>query len=313
MARRDVPRTKKGPNVTDLIFQVLKLAIPFSVMVSMFAQGLSVHPGQLAIFRERPGLIGRSLGVVLVLVPAAVLGLVLLLKPARPVAIGLTILAACPAAPIMMVKVPKQGGSLAYVTILHLSLALLALFTVPITLNLLSQGLGFRIAVPMPAVAKVVGMTILAPVCTGILLRALFPKFAEVVGPTAARAGDIALTVLIFLLVAAFSPMLLNIDPWSYLVMGVVIAASLAIGHGLGPKAPEERTTLAIESAARHPGLALTIAVLSVSPRKALAVLIPYLVVFVVVSTLYLQWRKRSAGARFSTPGLTRDPEAFRH
>ena len=75
--------------------------------------------------------------------------------------------------------------------------------------------------------------------------------------------------------------------------MAVVVAVSAAIGHWLGPRDAEQRTTLALESAARHPGLAMTIAALNFSPQTALPVLIPYLIVFTVVTTVYLQWRKR--------------------
>jgi BASS family bile acid:Na+ symporter len=79
--------------------------------------------------------------------------------------------------------------------------------------------------------------------------------------------------------------------------MAGVVAVSIAIGHWLGPRDPEEQTTLAIESAARHPGLAMTIAALNFNPQKTLPVLVPYLVVFMVVTTIYLQWRKwRSDG-----------------
>jgi bile acid:Na+ symporter, BASS family len=73
--------------------------------------------------------------VVLVLVPLAALVIILLLKPSPAVAVGLAILVASPAAPMMLVKVPKKGGSLAYMASLHMSLALLALLTVPITLH----------------------------------------------------------------------------------------------------------------------------------------------------------------------------------
>ena len=80
----------------------------------------------------------------------------------------------------------------------------------------------------------------------------------------------------------------MKMDLWSYFVMAVVVAVSIAIGHWLGPRDAEERTTLTIESAARHPGLAMTIATLHFNPQKALPVLIPYLIVFMVVTTVYL-------------------------
>ena len=131
----------------ELILDTVKIGLPLSVVASMFAQGLSIVPSQLVLFRERPLLMLWSLVVVLFLVPVAALVIILLLKPAPAVAIGLAILVASPAAPMRLVKVPKAGGSLAYMASLHLSLALLALLTVPITLYLLSKAFGFQVEV----------------------------------------------------------------------------------------------------------------------------------------------------------------------
>ncbi len=284
----------------ELILETVRIALPLSVAVSMFAQGLSIVPSQLALFKERPLLMFRSLMVVLFLVPIAALIVILLLKPSPAVAIGLAILVASPAAPMMLVKVPKKGGSLAYMASLHLSLALLALITVPITLDLLSTALGFQAEVGVFAVARVVGMTILVPVCLGILIRFFFPKVARTVGPALARVGGVVLLILVLCVVAITYGLLLKMDLRSYFVMATVVTVSMAIGHWLGPGDAAERTTLAMESAARHPGLAMTIATLNFSPQQALPVLVPYLVVFMVLTTIYLAWRKRRS-ARTST------------
>lgn len=282
----------------DIILSVVKIGLPLSVVTSMFAQGLSIAPSQLALFKERPLLMLRSLVAVLFLAPMAALVIILLLKPSPAVAVGLAILAACPAAPMMLVKVPKKGGSLAYIASLHLSLALLALLTVPITLLLLSKALGFQAEVGVIAVGKVVGKTILLPVCLGILIRFFFPKIADMIGPALAKVGGVALLIFVlFVLVMTFG-LLIKMDPWSYLVMALVVSVSIAIGHWLGPHDAEERTTLAMESASRHPGLAMTIAALNFNPQKALPVLVPYLIVSMVVMAIYLQWRKRRSAER---------------
>jgi len=81
--------------------------------------------------------------------------------------------------------------------------------------------------------------------------------------------------------------------------MATIVIVSIAIGHHLAPRDAEEQTTLAMESAAHHPGLAMRIAALNFEPRKALPVLAPYLIVFMLVTTIYLEWRKRSV-KRFS-------------
>lgn len=285
-----------------LILHIVSIGLPLSVTASMFAQGLSIVPGQLALFKERPLLMLRSLGVVLFLIPAATLVIILLLKPSRGFEIGLAILAACPPAPMMLVKVPKKGGSLAYIASLHLSLALLALLTVPITMHLLSEALGFPVNVGVLAVAKVVGKTILMPVCLGILVRYFFPKVADKIRPALAKVAGVALLVLSLFCVAMTFGLLLKMYLWPYLVMAVVVAVSFAIGHWLGPGDPEEKTTLAMEGASRHPGLAMTIAALNFNPQKELPVVVLYLVVSMIIGTIYLQWRKRRSAARSTEP-----------
>jgi BASS family bile acid:Na+ symporter len=286
----------------ELILAIVKVALPFSVAASMFAQGLSIVPRQLALVKERPFLMLRPVVVVLLLVPMAVLAIIILLKPSPAVGVGLAILSASPAAPMTLVKVPKKGGSLAFMASLHLSLALLALLTVPISLRLLSKVLGFQAEVGVFAVARVVGMTILLPVCLGILIRFFFPKVADAVGPALARFGGVVLLILVLFVVLITYGLLLKMDLRSYFVMAVVVTVSIAIGHWLGPPDVEERTTLAMESAARHPGLAMTIAALNFSPQKALPVLVPYLVVVAVVTTIYLAWRKRRSAGPSTKP-----------
>lgn len=278
----------------EILLNILKIGLPLSIVAVMFAQGLKIVPSQLLMFRERPLLMLRSLAVVLLFVPIAVLAIILLLKPSLPVTVGLAILVASPAAPLMLVKVPGKGGSLAYMASLHLSLSLLALVTVPVTLYLLSAALGFQVEVDVFAVAKVVGMTILLPVGCGLLIRSFFPKVADAIGPALSKTGSIVLLLFVLVVVVMTYGVLLRMDPWSYLVMAIVVIVSLAIGHVLGPGDEKERTTLAMESAARHPGLAMTIATLNFSPQQALPVLVPYMIVFVAVTTIYLQWRKRS-------------------
>jgi inorganic pyrophosphatase len=65
----------------------------------------------------------------------------------------------------------------------------------------------------------------------------------------------------------------------------------------LGPPDAQERTTLAMESGARNFGLAMSIAALHFSEEKALPMSIPYIISFVVISAIYLKWRKRQTAA----------------
>ena len=278
----------------EVLLDIIKTGLPLSIMAITFSQGLRLAPGQqLAFFKEHPLVMVRSLLVVLVLVPIAALAVILLLKPSPAVGIGLAILAASPAAPMQLRNIANKGGSLVYLATLHVNLALLAIITVPATLSLLSNALGFRAEVGVSAVAKTVGTAILIPVVLGFVVRFFFPKVADKIGPVLGKVGEVALYVLaIPVLVKTFGT-LVKMDPWSYVVMALFVIVNLAIGHVLGPRDAQERTTLAMESGARNFGLAVTIGALNFSQEKALPVFVPYIILFVVISTIYLKWRKR--------------------
>jgi bile acid:Na+ symporter, BASS family len=283
----------------DLIVSCIKVAAPLSVAAVMFAQGLGIAPNLVAsYFRTRPWLLLRSLVAAVVLVPAAALAIILLLKPALGSAVGLAILVSCPPAPLMLRTAPQKGGaSSAFMASLHLSLALLAMLTVPALIELLSIPLGFHADVDLAAMAWILSKTILIPVGLGLAVRALSPNFADRFAPLLSKVGMVALSVVLLFVLIALYPTLLAMDAWSYLVFAVVSAVSLAIGHWLGPKDPRERTSLAVECGVRHPALALTIGAANFSRAKALSVLVPAVLTFIFVATLYLAWRgKRLAG-----------------
>jgi BASS family bile acid:Na+ symporter len=281
--------------VKKLLFEIIKIGLPLSIMGTVFAQGLMLAPGQLlAFFKEHPLLMLRSLVVVLVLVPLAALAIILLLKPSPAIGIGLAILAASPMAPLQFMNIAKQGGSLVYLGVLHLSLALLAIISVPGVLYLLSQALGFQAEVDKFQVAKTVGRTIFLPILLGMVVRTFFPKAAGKIVPALGKVATITLYVLALPILVITSKLFLKMDLWSYFVIAIFIVANLAIGHMLGPRDAQGRTTLAMESAARNFGLAVMIGVLNFSREEALPVFILYMIVFVAISTIYLKWRKNA-------------------
>jgi hypothetical protein len=50
-----------------------------------------------------------------------------------------------------------------------------------------------------------------------------------------------------------------------------------------------------METGARNIGLAMTIGVLNFNQQKTLAVFIPYVFLFVIISAIYLKWRAKQA------------------
>jgi BASS family bile acid:Na+ symporter len=225
----------------------------------------------------------------------ASLAIILLLKPSLEVAVGLAILVSCPPAPLMIKATPNLGkGSAAFMASLHLTLAVLAFFTVPTVLYLLSMPLGFHADVNLLKMGMILGRTILIPIALGIAVRAMYPDFADSVGPRLDKIGGIMLGIVVLIVLAKFYPVLLEMDSRSYFVMAAVSVVALSIGHLFGPTDPHERTTLAVESGVRHPVLSLTIAASNFTNQKALPVLLPCVLVFIVLAMVYLLLRKKS-------------------
>lgn len=289
----------------DLIIEILKIVAPVSVALIVFAQGLGIAPGQvLGYWKERPGLMLRSLVAMLLLVPAAALALILLLKPSPGVAIGLAILVACPPAPLMLNAAPNKGAAnAAFMATLHLTLAALAFVTVPAVLSLISRPIGFEADVDLAAMAWILARTILLPIAIGLAVRGLFPAAADRLAPVLGKAGMIGLGTVTLFAIAAFYPALLAMDLWSYAVMAMVSLAALAIGHFAGSNNADERTTLAVECAVRHPVLALTIAGVNFGAKNALPVLVPCVITFIAIAMIYMAVRgKRAAASKLQAP-----------
>lgn len=292
-----------------LVVEILKVMAPIAVGLVVFAEGLGIAPNTVVTyFMKQSWTLARSLIAALVLVPAAALALVLLLKPAPGVAVGLAILVACPPAPLMIKAAPKMGGaSAAFMASLHLSLAALAFLTVPAVLYLLSIPLGFNAAVNVGAMTWILARTILIPIGLGMACHAFLPLWSERAGPILGKIGTLGLAAVVVFALAALYPALLKMDPWSYLVIALVGATALAIGHLLGPSDASEKVTLAVECGVRHPALSLTIAAANFSPRMALPVLAPCVLTFIVIAMIYLFWQGRgpAAGGRAAADAVS--------
>ena len=282
----------------ELLLTFIQFGLVVSTIIIMFSEGLGIPLRHLSFFKEHKGILGRSIFAVIVLVPIAALMIIYIVVPSNNVMVGLAILAACPAAPMMIVNIPKAGGDPAYVTSLHLALGLLSLITTPVILGLLADVLGFQAAVNPMAIAGDVSVSLFVPLCLGILFFALFPRAAHIFRRHLAIIGQAISFISIVLVLLMSYRLLFQMDLRSCVAMALIIITALAIGHFLAPPQPEGRTTLALESAARHPGLAFLIASLNFSLEQALPVFIPYLVIFAIISILYIRWRKRVMDAK---------------
>lgn len=280
----------------ELIASLLKAGTSAAVIGLMFSSGLNMVPGHLMFFRGRFPLLLKSLAAVLVFVPLAALVVVYVIRPVHGAAVGLAIMASSPAAPLMLTRAARAAGRLDYTGSLHLILAVLSIAATPVTLAVMASSIGFEATIDPLEIAKLALTMILLPVGLGLFVRKKYPGAAEKLSRPLTRIFGALLILVAVVLFAMTYRFLLDMDFHSYAAVALFIALALAAGHFSAPDVFEERTALALEAAGRNPGFALVIAQLNFPHAKPVAFLMPYLLVFFLLSAVYILWHKRKMG-----------------
>jgi BASS family bile acid:Na+ symporter len=116
------------------------------------------------------------------------------------------------------------------------------------------------------------------------------------------------LVAAIPLIFFAWRPIAELIGNGTVVAMVIFAVVALIVGHTLGRPHPTERSVLALATASRHPGLAITIAAATFPAQRRLevAAVLLYMVVSTVVVAPYVSWRKRSVARAEETPPTQR-------
>lgn len=274
----------------------IKLGTTIAVVWLMLVEGLGVDPRALLDLRRRPMLFVRAFLAVDVLVPLAAWILMVLIHPLRPVVGAIVLLASCPIAPLAFRRITKAGGQRETAGAIHIELSVLAVVMTPVTIAVLGGALGFYAEIEPAAVARQVALVLLLPLAAGITIRALWHSLAEKLRRPGGRVAFLLVIAVLVLVLVTHARALAELGLREYLAMAAFVAAALAIGHALGGRDPNERTVFALESASRNLGLALFIASVLVGEKVALPILVPYVVVFLIVTTVYLRLLRRRPG-----------------
>lgn len=288
--------------------QLIPLALQASMALGVLWVGLNATPGDLAYLFRKPGLLARSLIAMNVVLPLFTIALAVLFQLHPGVEIALVVLSLSPVPPILPKKEMKAGGTGSYVVALLAVAAVVAIFFVPAAVEFLVRFFGRDARVVGPgAVAWVVGTSVLAPLVAGIILRALAPTFAaRIAKPLSTFATALLIVACVPVLFKVWGPIVALIGNFTLLAIAVVILVGLAAGHLLGGPDPDDRTVLALSTATRHPGVALAVAHVSAPNEPAvMAAVLLYLLLGVLVSVPYVQWRER-AHARAARRGVAR-------
>lgn len=281
--------------------QAVSLLVPITLFAIMFALGLGLPGDRFDLLERRPGLLLRALLGTCLLVP--LVALVVLKLPfseglSIPSRYAIALMAVCPSAPLTMRKAGKTGGSRQLAAHLQVAAALMAILSIPLLAELFSGAFGLTGWDIGPwQVAGQIGKTQILPLACGLLLRRWRPHWANRWEGLFDKLANLLLLLIITAVLVKAGPYLIpfmgNNAPAVAVMVGMVVL-SLAIGFLMAGPEPEERTTMSLVTSMRNPGLALLLAGIHAPTMVGLRLaILTYLLITVLVSVPFLQWRKR--------------------
>jgi BASS family bile acid:Na+ symporter len=279
--------------------QLIKLALTASILLIVFALGLRARLSDAtSLFREflqPPNRLLRALVAMYIIVPLVAVVVAKLSDLSLAVRVAILAMAVAPIPPILPGKQLKFGGSSDYVFGLLVAVSIAALVMVPLGVSGIGRLFGAEASFGPDEVAKLIGKTILLPLTAGLAVRHLAPGLARWLAPWASRLGNVVLlAVLVPVLIKAWPAVVSLVGNGTILAIGVVVVAAIAAGHSLGGADADDRSTLAIASAMRHPGVALAVATLNFPEEPSIpAAIILYVLVAAVATTIYGAVRRK--------------------
>jgi BASS family bile acid:Na+ symporter len=276
---------------------IVGLALKVSIMLTLFGFGLHATREDLLYLLRRPGVLVRSLVAMFVVMPLFAILMTRLVSFNRAVVIALIALSISPVPPLLPRKVTKSGGHPPYGLGLMVTVASFSIVFVPLALYLIGKYFNRPFAMGPYAVAKLIVLSVLVPLAAGIVFRKVAPTTAERIADPLARIAGIVLLIGVLCVLAFSLP-----AAWSLIGNGTIVAfiafviVGLTVGHFLGGPGLEQRVTLALSTASRHPALALAIAGVNIpEERRVIHAVVLYIVVSALITIPYVAWQRKEA------------------
>jgi BASS family bile acid:Na+ symporter len=271
---------------------LMKALLSLSIQLIVLSLGLKMHPQDATFLFRRPGWLFRSLVATSVVMPVFAGLLVYALKLPPAVEITMVVLSLSPVPPILPKKQIEQGGTRSYAMGLLVAAAVVSILFVPVAVELFGTIAGKSLEMSPGKEAEIIVTTIIGPLAIGMALGYVWPRLGN-------RFAGILSSVAFLLLIVAVLPVLFVqrsalmslIGNGTLLAMAVFATVGLATGFLLGGPQRADRRVLALSAASHHPGVAMAIATANFPDEKLiLPAILLYLIVSLIVSTLFLRW-----------------------
>nr|MDT0657492.1 bile acid:sodium symporter family protein [Micromonospora sp. DSM 115978] len=242
------------------------VGLPVALGIVMLGLGLGLTVGDFRRVAAYPRLVVLALGCQIVLLPTICFGLVLAFGLRPELAVGMMLLAASPGGTTANLYSHLFGGHVAVNVTLTAVNSVLAVFTLPVVVNLSSDhfmGDTAALGLQFDKVLQVFAI-VLVPVAIGMALRSRFPAVAD---RLARPVKILSVVVLVAVIAGAIVKERANLADY-FLAVGAIVlifnVVSLTIGYGvprLAGVGERESIAAGMEIGIHNSTLAITIAI----------------------------------------------------
>lgn len=275
--------------------QIVKYLLMFSVMISMLGVGMRTECGQVLDVAKRYQLVMRGVLANFLVVPV-IFYLALNLGPFRPdVVIGLLIMAAVPIAPMVPMFASMAKGDFHYTVGLMIIVALLCVPLTPLILEFSLPKSEAGLEIDGLRIIKTLLTVQLIPIGIGMVINHFSRTWAEKLLVVVPKVGQIGLVISIVLIIVLQGKLIIELGVLPNVAVVLAIFVALLIGDlmMLGETASRRRS-LALATAVRNVGLGLLIVNNNYPGTPAVAVVIVFATLSMVVAFVYGKLMARS-------------------
>ena len=264
-----------------------------SIVALVLGLALRGSSRDVRFFACRPRLLLRAFVAMDVLLPLFTMSALSALSMPATVTLGATLLSISPGASLVAQKElrPNRRGELVLAsTVLG---SLLSIVTVPIWLGIASELFLPDASLSPGAVMRLVTILFLLPLTLALVLRRLAPDLMGRASGPLIIAADVMLLIVLLSFAGEIVPGFRRLGFGGASAIATSAAGAVLLGHLAGGRDPSDRSTLAIMSGARHPGLALLIARFNFDGDLVLPAVIASLLIGTLLTLPYAYWRRR--------------------
>ncbi|KRA83887.1 bile acid:sodium symporter family protein [Altererythrobacter sp. Root672] len=285
----------------------INLLVQASLLLLVFTVGLQGRFYDFLLVVRQPRLFLSGVLAVNVIVPVVAIAMVFLFPIAPVTRAGIIAMAIAPMAPFLPGKMLKAGAGHEFAIGLYATLIVTAILIVPASVWAVGEFTDREVQLPVLRLAEFVFTKVLLPLLAGMAFATFWPAIA----PRLAKIGTIAafvvlVPVVLFLLVKSGDEIASLLGDGTFAAIAITILAGMVAGHALGGPEPANRLAMSQAAVTRHPGIAAMIVQSNGLDKAALLAVILFLLVSIVLSTLYAKWIvPRDAAAAARAPGDT--------